>query len=124
MHSSYLVMTIARTVYWNSSLRVVNFVCYSSAMTTEFHDYEYSSSQSSIGHAKRMTKSYCVSRVQRWQRWQWARDPIAVMCRLLARFAQFRAIPVCAALARVGSTRAKTNSSTRELSNEKVDCER
>ena len=55
MHSSYLVMTIARTVYWNSSLRVVYFVCYSSAMTTTFLGYEYSSSQSSINHAKRMT---------------------------------------------------------------------
>ena len=55
MHLSCPVITIEQTVYWNSSLRFVYFMCYSSAMTTEFLGYEYSSSQCTICHAKRMT---------------------------------------------------------------------
>ena len=55
VHSNCIVITIARTVYWNLSLRVVYFVCYSSAMATGFLGYQYSSLQSLIGHAKRMT---------------------------------------------------------------------
>ena len=52
-HSNYLVTTPARAVYWNSNLRVVYFVSYSNAITTDYDGYEYSNLESSIGHAKR-----------------------------------------------------------------------
>ena len=42
VHSSYLVMTVADTLYENLRLRLVYFVCYSRAMTTDYLGYDHS----------------------------------------------------------------------------------